>query len=66
MWILTVANLAGAALSLIQGVLIARWLGPESYGVAALVMSYPDLVYTFFDARSSDASVKYLGEFHAR
>jgi O-antigen/teichoic acid export membrane protein len=64
--ILTVANLAGAALSLIQGVLIARWLGPESYGVAALVMSYPDLVYTFFDARSSDASVKYLGEFHAR
>ena len=64
--ILTVANLAGAALSLIQGVLVARWLGPESYGVAALVMSYPDLVYSFFDARSSDASVKYLGELHAR
>jgi O-antigen/teichoic acid export membrane protein len=64
--LLTVANFASAAISLVQGVLIARWLGPESYGVAALLMSYPDLVYTFFDARSSDASVKYLGEFHTR
>jgi O-antigen/teichoic acid export membrane protein len=64
--ILTVANLAGAALSLIQGILVARWLGPETYGLAALVMSYPDLVYTFFDTRSSDASVKYLSEFHVK
>jgi O-antigen/teichoic acid export membrane protein len=30
------------------------------------VMSYPALVYTFFDARSSEASVKYLSEFHVR
>jgi O-antigen/teichoic acid export membrane protein len=64
--VLTVANGISAALSLVQGILVARWLGPELYGVAALVMSYPNLVYTFFDARSSEASVKFLSEFHAR
>jgi O-antigen/teichoic acid export membrane protein len=63
---LTAANGVSAVLSFVQGILVARWLGPELYGVAALVMSYPALVYTFFDARSSDASVKYLSEFHMR
>ncbi|MBI3920261.1 MAG: lipopolysaccharide biosynthesis protein [Armatimonadetes bacterium] len=64
--ILTVANVLQGILGFTQGILVARWLGPESYGIAALVMSYPGLVYTVFDARSSDASVKYLSEFHAR
>jgi O-antigen/teichoic acid export membrane protein len=63
---LTAANFVGAALTFVQGIFVARWLGPELYGVAALVMSYPNLVYTFFDARSTDASVKFLTEFHAR
>jgi len=63
---LTLANGVVAVLSFLQGILVARWLGPELYGVAALVMSVPSLVYTFFDARSAEASVKYLSEFHAR
>jgi len=63
--VLTIANLLVAPLSFLQGILVARWLGPELYGIAALVMSYPALVYTFFDARSAEASVKYLSEFHA-
>lgn len=64
--ILVGANFVGAVVSFAQSILVARWLGPESYGVAALVMIYPGLVYTFFDARSTEASVKYLSEFHAR
>ncbi len=64
--VLTVANGVGAVLSFVQGILVARWLGPELYGVAALVMSVPTLVYTFFDARSAEASVKFLSEFDAR
>ena len=64
--VLTIANFVGAAMNFVQGILVARWLGPEFYGVAALVMSYPSLVYTVFDARSVAASVKYLGEYHAR
>ncbi len=64
--VLTIANGVGAVLSLVQGILVARWLGPELYGVAALVMSIPALVYTFFDARSAEASVRFLSEFDAR
>lgn len=64
--VLTIANFAGAALSAVQGFLVARWLGPELYGVTALVMTYPSLVYAFFDVRSVSASVKYLNEYHAQ
>jgi O-antigen/teichoic acid export membrane protein len=64
--VLTVAKFAAALLSFIQGILVARWLGPELYGMAALVMVPPSLVYAFFDARSAEVMVKYLSEFHAR
>ncbi|MGK7905026.1 MAG: lipopolysaccharide biosynthesis protein [Hormoscilla sp.] len=64
--VLTIANLVAAMLSFAQGIFVARWLGPERYGMAALVMTYPGLVFAFFDARSAEASVKYLSEFYAR
>jgi len=63
--VLTIANVIGAAFNLGQGIVVARWLGPGLYGVAALVMGYISLVYSIFDARSSEASVKYLGKYHA-
>jgi O-antigen/teichoic acid export membrane protein len=64
--VLTVANVVSVGLSFAQGILVARWLGPELYGVAALVMTYPSLVHTFLDARSAEASVKYLSAFHVQ
>jgi O-antigen/teichoic acid export membrane protein len=64
--VLTGANFVRAALTVVQGIIVARWLGPELYGVTALVMTFPNLVYGFFDARSLSASVKYLNEYHAR
>jgi O-antigen/teichoic acid export membrane protein len=64
--VLTLANGAVAVLSFMQGILVARWLGPELLGLAALVMSYPGLVHSFFDVRSAEASVKYLSQFHVR
>lgn len=64
--ILTISNFVNAALNFVSGILVARWLGPELYGVAALVMSVPSLVYTFFDARSAEASIKFLSEFDVR
>jgi O-antigen/teichoic acid export membrane protein len=64
--VLTFGNFVSAALNFAQGILVARWLGPELYGVAALVMSYPGVVLTLLDARSWEASVKYLSEFHAK
>jgi O-antigen/teichoic acid export membrane protein len=62
---LTVSQVLVSLLTLVQGVLVARWLGPEGFGVAALVMSYPGLVFGFFDARSNVATVKYVSEFSA-
>jgi O-antigen/teichoic acid export membrane protein len=44
--VITVANGLGAALSLVQGILVAPWLGPELYGVTVLVMSHSGLVHT--------------------
>jgi len=64
--ILMAANFVGVALGFAQGILVARWLGPELYGIAALVMIYPALVYSLFNTRSTEISIKYLSEFHAR
>jgi len=46
-----------------QGIIVARWLGPEQYGIAALIMSYPALLFGFFDAKASTATTKFVGEF---
>jgi O-antigen/teichoic acid export membrane protein len=64
--VLTVAKVLGTALNIVQGVVVARLLGPTIYGVAGLILSYPGLVFNILDARSGDASVKYLGEFSAQ
>jgi O-antigen/teichoic acid export membrane protein len=62
--VLTTANIVGAGLSFLQGMLAAIWLGPEQYGVAALTMSCPGIIYTLFDARSSEALVRYISKYH--
>jgi O-antigen/teichoic acid export membrane protein len=46
-----------------QAVIVARALGPRDLGIAALILSFPPLVFTFFDAQAADAVVKYLGQF---
>jgi O-antigen/teichoic acid export membrane protein len=63
---LWVAEGVRLAITAIQGIIVARWLGPHSYGIAALVVGYPGAILQFLDARSFDATVKYLGEFGAR
>lgn len=60
------AQLAGLVAMLVQVTVVARLLGPRGYGVLGLLLTYPSVLYTFLDARSSDAVVKYLGEFDAK
>ncbi|MHC1729255.1 MAG: lipopolysaccharide biosynthesis protein [Syntrophobacteraceae bacterium] len=62
---LTVANITRIPVSLLQAIIVARWLGPELYGITTLIMAYPNVLFTFFDAKCSDACVKYMSEFHA-
>ncbi|MGH7859517.1 MAG: lipopolysaccharide biosynthesis protein, partial [Candidatus Binatia bacterium] len=64
--VLSAANVVSAALVLLQGLLLARWLGPQHYGTAALVLAYPYLVSGFLSPRSKEVSVKYVSEFHLR
>ena len=58
----------GAALAafLVQGLFVARWLGPRGLGIATLIVGYPTFVLTFFDTRATDTTIRFLGEFHAR
>jgi hypothetical protein len=51
------------ALGIFQSILVARWLGPKDFGVAALILGVPMLIFTFFDPQTREAVVKYLGEF---
>jgi O-antigen/teichoic acid export membrane protein len=49
--------------AVVQGVVVARILGPHSYGAVALIVAVPALIYVFFDIRSQDVAVRYLAEF---
>lgn len=59
------AGTVGLVLALLQSILVARWLGPRNFGMAALILSFPALVFTFFDPQAREAVVKFLGEFIA-
>jgi glycosyltransferase involved in cell wall biosynthesis/O-antigen/teichoic acid export membrane protein len=61
--VLGIISIGGAALGMIQGVIVARLLGPVDFGAVALLIAYPALVTGILDARSSDFSMKYLGQF---
>lgn len=51
---------------LLQAIVVARWLGPRTYGVTALTLAYPAFIFTVFDPQASEAVVKYFGEASAR
>lgn len=63
---MTAGNVFSTALVAVQGVLVARWLGPESYGLAALITAYPALLFSLLDARSWEATVKFISDFRSR
>ncbi len=62
---LAVGGVLTLLLGLAQSVVVARALGPHDFGVAALILAFPALVFTFFDPQASEAVVKYIGQFTA-
>lgn len=64
--LLGASNIVVAGLGVAQAVLVARWLGPERYGLAALVIAYPSVWVDLLGAKAKEAAVRYLGEFQAR
>jgi O-antigen/teichoic acid export membrane protein len=64
--VLGAANLVVAGLGLIQTVMVARWLGPAQYGLATLIIAYPNLWWGIFDAKAKESAVRFLAEFHEK
>jgi O-antigen/teichoic acid export membrane protein len=63
---LSTAEVAVLVSSVLQSILVARWLGPYASGVVALVLAYPTVVFAVFEPQSSQAAVRYLGEFRGK
>jgi O-antigen/teichoic acid export membrane protein len=59
---LTVSNVVAAIIAVVQGVIVARWLGPRNYGVVALVTAYPAVALALLTPDSPFATVRYLSD----
>ncbi len=53
------------AAGLVQSLVVARALGPDLFGVYALVFTFASLVFVVLDPRSGEAVVRYMTEFRA-
>lgn len=60
---LTLSNVLVALITIAQGVVVARILGPSRYGTAVLIMAFPGVLFAVMDARTRDAIIKYLSAF---
>lgn len=59
---LTASGVIGAGIVVIQGLFLARWLGPRGYGTVALVSAYPAIVAAVLSPDSPQATVRYLAQ----
>jgi O-antigen/teichoic acid export membrane protein len=56
-------NVITALIALFQGIVIARWLKVENYGLLALIFTYVEIVNQIIDFRVYEAATKYISEF---
>jgi O-antigen/teichoic acid export membrane protein len=61
--LLALSNYLGAGIGLVTTVLAAKLLGPSEYGVSALVMAYPMLLWSFISVKSVSITTKYIVSF---
>jgi len=60
--LLGAAGTCDAALAVLQGLAVARVLGPDGYGQVTLLTAYAGVLQGVLDPRSSDATVKFAGQ----
>lgn len=63
--VLSTAQYASVAVGLITSVVVARWLGPDSYGTAAVIMSFPSLLWSFMSVKPVSVTTRYIAGFRA-
>ena len=56
-------NVITALIALFQGIVVARWLKVENYGLLALIFTYVEIVNQIIDFRVYEAATKYISEF---
>src|SRR3989304_7566805 len=64
-WLLS-ANTVSLALAFVQGVIVARALGVERYGVLALITTYATTVNQFVDSRVWEAAIKFVTQYREK
>ena len=57
------SNTISLGLSVLQGILATRLLGPDGYGLIGIVMGYASTVNSLFSFRMSEIVVRYGGEY---
>jgi O-antigen/teichoic acid export membrane protein len=63
--LLTTGQYAAAAVGFLTTLLAARWLGPEAFGLAAVIMAYPAAVSSFASVKTSTVIQRYVSGFRA-
>jgi O-antigen/teichoic acid export membrane protein len=64
-WLLS-ANTVSMALAFVQGIVVARMLGIEQYGILALVTTYATTVNQLIDSRVWETAIKFVAEYRGR
>lgn len=62
---LTVGQYAAAALDLLTNIIIARLLGPTDYGLLALTLAFPTIVFSFVATKSVSVITRYVAGLRA-
>jgi O-antigen/teichoic acid export membrane protein len=63
--LLTSGQYVAASVGFVTTLLAARWLGPEAFGLAAVIMAYPAAVSSFASIKTSMVIQRYVSGFQA-
>jgi O-antigen/teichoic acid export membrane protein len=63
--LLTMSQYVATAFGFLTTVIAARLLGPGEYGIAAIVMAYPTLIWSFAAVKTISVTTRYISIFHA-
>ncbi len=64
--LLAVSQYLSAILNLITNILMARMLGPTGYGLVAIAIAYPTLLWSFVGIKSVSVITRYVAAFRAK
>jgi O-antigen/teichoic acid export membrane protein len=64
--LLAISQYVAAALNLVTNILMARLLGPTDFGLVALAIAYPTMLWSFVSVKSTSVITRYVAIFRAR